>query len=284
MRIFARDERGQSAVLIAVSLPVVLALLLLVIDGGRLYVDRERIRNAAQLAAEAAVSLAADQPGRSQPKDAEIRGVVAEALSRNLPGETYSYDVAIPFRPELTTFNVKVSVTKPFRSSIGAVRFTIGADGAAKLGEATAAGSPPPPTPTPGSTPTPSSTPLPTPTPTPTPVPEVAVCIDTFSAGWYGSSIQSVVNYLIRRPLGPTELIRISFAGQTWLHPQSQLIQSWYASSVPKYAGWWGNGRLIRHLPGTQTATVAVPGRGGSTFTFDLRVGQRLNCQDGPWR
>lgn len=135
MRLFHRDERGQSVVLLAGALPLMLALLLLVVDGGRLYVERERIRNAAQLAAEAAVSLAADRPGKSQPTDAEFRGIVAEALSRNLPGEVYTHTVAIPFRSDVTTFNVKVHVARRFTSSIAQIGFDIGADAAAKLGE-----------------------------------------------------------------------------------------------------------------------------------------------------
>lgn len=139
MSAFRRDEAGQSVVLIAVALPLILGLLLLVIDGGRLYVERERIRNAAQLAAEAAVSLAADQPGRSQPRDAEIRGIIADALSRNLPGETYTYDVTMPFRADIATFNLKVRVSKRFTSSIGRIGFDIGADAAAKLSQAAAA-------------------------------------------------------------------------------------------------------------------------------------------------
>ncbi len=188
MSMFRRDEGGQSVVLIAVSLPLILSLLLLVIDGGRLYVERERIRNAAQLAAEAAVSLAADQPGNSQPKDADVRGIVAEALQRNLPGEGYVADVVIPFRTDIPTFNVKVSVTKLFRASINAVSFRIGADGAAKLGDAPsvatpgATRTPPPaptatPTPSPTARPTASPTPSPTPTPAPTATPRVAVSI-----------------------------------------------------------------------------------------------------------
>lgn len=136
MRRFSRDEGGQSIVLFAGALPLILALLLLVIDGGRLYVERERIRNAAQTAAEAAVSLAADQPGRSRPSDREIRDMVAEALRRNLPGETYTHGVVVPFDAALTTFNLRVSVAKEFRASIQALRFSIGADGAAKLGGA----------------------------------------------------------------------------------------------------------------------------------------------------
>lgn len=134
MKRFCRDEGGQTIVLFAGALPLILVLLLLVIDGGRLYVERERIRNAAQTAAEAAVSLSADQPGRSEASDREIRNIVAEALRRNLPGETYTHRLMVPFDPSLTTFNLKVTVAKEFRASIQAIRFGISAEAAAKLG------------------------------------------------------------------------------------------------------------------------------------------------------
>ena len=134
MKRLYRDEGGQSIVLFAGALPLILVLLLLVIDGGRLYVERERIRNAAQTAAEAAVSLSADQPGRSEASDREIRNIVAEALRRNLPGEAYTHRLVVPFDPDLETFNLKVTVGKEFRASIQAIRFSISADGAAKLG------------------------------------------------------------------------------------------------------------------------------------------------------
>lgn len=197
---FRRDDGGQSVVLIAISLPLVLSLLLIVIDGGRLYVDRERIRNAAQLAAEAAVSLAADTPGRSQPNDQKIRDIVKEALDRNLPGETFSHSVTMPFRTDITTFNVKVSVTKPFRASVQSVGFTIGADGAAKLGDAsslavTGASQTPAPAPSPTPAPTPTAQPTPSPTaatpsPSPSPTPRLSVTISSlyYTAATLGAS------------------------------------------------------------------------------------------------
>lgn len=145
-RLEARDQ-GQAIVMLALALPLALALLLLVIDGGRLYVEQTRLRNAAQLAAEAGVSLAGENGsaagGRTTtPTPREVRDIVAEALRRNLPGETYDFFVDAPFRPGIGAYSVRVRLAKPFVGSIERVRFTIRAEGAARLGGADAARSP----------------------------------------------------------------------------------------------------------------------------------------------
>lgn len=257
MRRILRDEGGQSVVLIAVSLPVVLSLMLLVIDGGRLYVDRERIRNAAQLAAEAAVSLAADAPGGSQPSARAVRDIVKESLDRNLPGESFTHSVTAPFRSELSTYNVKVSVTKPFRASVQAVTFNIGADGAAKLGEGSTGTLPPPPTPTPVPTPTARPTPSPTPSPTASPAPSarptatptlvatptprppvpVWVCADAFDGTQYpgGRPGQTIVGVNVFVP--PQSKATMSYL----------YLGDWVALSD---VGTWGNSQYMRHLNG----------------------------------
>lgn len=277
MSMFRRDEGGQSVVLIAVSLPLILSLLLLVIDGGRLYVERERIRNAAQLAAEAAVSLAADSPGGSRPKDADVRGIVAEALQRNLPGEGYEADVVMPFRTDITTFNVKVNVQKEFRASIAAVRFRIGADAAAMLGAAASAppgSAPPVPTATPSPTPAPSATPTPTPRPTATPTPTparvpvyVAVCIDGFDGGdYYGSSWRGRFlggTNVLTAPAyrGGTPTLGLSFASGAYAATVSLSgAGTWNSTDrLTQYRGWgWSFGWIYQ--PGTYIPTVTLSG------------------------
>lgn len=140
-RLAARDG-GQAIVMLALALPLSLALLLLVIDGGRLYVEQTRLRNAAQLAAEAGVSLAGEggsaAGGRTiTPTPREVRDIVAEALRRNLPDETYDFIVDAPFRTGAGAYTVRVRVTKPFVGSIERVRFTIRAEAAARLGGGT---------------------------------------------------------------------------------------------------------------------------------------------------
>ena len=167
-----RDEGGQAVVLLAISLPLVLALLLLVIDGGHLYVERERLHDAAQLAAEAGVSLAADSPGTT-PKPTEVDAMVKDALDRNLPGDAYTFSVAIPGQSAVPEYNIQVRVSEPFHASIAALTFTVGADAAAMLGAApSAVPSLPPPTLTPTPTPTAAPTATPAPTVSPSPVPQ----------------------------------------------------------------------------------------------------------------
>lgn len=137
-----RDEDGQAIVLFATALPIFLALLLLVIDGGRLLVERERLRNAAHFAAEAAVSLAGDRDDRL-PTDAEARQMVDTALRLNLPGllSARAESVITSGRLGVSPYQVRVRVTEQFATSIQQLSFTIAAEAAAQLGQtATAAG------------------------------------------------------------------------------------------------------------------------------------------------
>jgi Flp pilus assembly protein TadG len=279
VRPFRSDDSGQSIVLIAVSLPLILGLLLLVIDGGRLYVERERIRNAAQLAAEAAVSLAGDQPGRSAPNATQIRDIVAEALTRNLAGEAYAYDVANPFRTDLTQFNVKVSVTKPFRSSIGGVGFTIGAEAAALLSDPTAvpSGAPtPPPTPPGTPAPSPAGTPIPTASPTPSPVLSVRLCVDAL---YLGSSFTRTVRlYGVSSDVRPATTIN------------SSGVPTFYYPLFPVGGGlerelWVAQTRTFGYARSATTAAITVSGYQGSVgLTIPFSSGLRTSCTLGTLR
>ena len=160
------DDAGQVIVLFAVSLPLFLALLLLAIDGGRLLIERERLRGAAQLAAEAAVSLAADrQPAGdplrllraaqlaetalshavdgqgTSPSADQVRDMAKDAVLRNLPERGVSVRASIVSRPGGEPFTVSVRVEKDFVSTIGRISFHIAAEASAQLGQS--AGPPP---------------------------------------------------------------------------------------------------------------------------------------------
>ncbi|MDE3102729.1 MAG: hypothetical protein KGJ98_10895, partial [Chloroflexota bacterium] len=138
------------------------------------------LHDAAQLAAEAGVSLAADSPGTT-PKPTEVDAMVKDALDRNLPGDAYTFSVAIPGQSAVPEYNIQVRVSEPFHASIAALTFTLGAAAAAKLGGSAASTLPPPSTPTPTPTPTPRPTPsptaIPTSTPKPTPTPRISVTV-----------------------------------------------------------------------------------------------------------
>lgn len=182
-RRLARGEEGQTIVLLAVSLPLLLALLLLVIDGGRLLIHRERLQGAAQLAAYAGVSALAELPsGHQRDPDRARRSidpVIREALVRNLPGTPFTYTFDMPFGDARTGGDLVVRLSSPFAASIQRITFGIGATG-------TVTTLPAPPTPTPAAfvppaqvirpSPRPSPTqvaliPLVTPSPRPTPTP-----------------------------------------------------------------------------------------------------------------
>jgi hypothetical protein len=53
--------RGQVVVIVAILLVVVLTLLAVAVDGGRLYIERSRLRGAAQSAADAGISWVAEE-------------------------------------------------------------------------------------------------------------------------------------------------------------------------------------------------------------------------------
>ena len=155
------EDAGQVIVLFAVSLPLFLALLLLAIDGGRLLIERERLRGAAQLAAEAAVSLAADRQPAGDPLlrllrtaqlaetalshvvDAsalsptadQVRAMAKDAVLRNLPERGVSVRASIVSRRSGEPFAVTVKVEKDFVSTIGRISFHIAAEASAQLGQ-----------------------------------------------------------------------------------------------------------------------------------------------------
>jgi len=158
------EDAGQVIVLFAVSLPLFLALLLLAIDGGRLLVERARLTGAAQLAAEAAVSLAADGRGMvaapagvggaaagiggagapAVPTAAQVRDMAKDAVLRNLPERGVSVSASIVSRPGGEPFTVRVRVEKEFVSSIQRIVFTIAGEASAQLGQSASAVAPSP--------------------------------------------------------------------------------------------------------------------------------------------
>lgn len=131
----AGEERGQVIILVALGLPLFLALLLLAIDGGRLFLERQRLGNASLLAAEAAASLVAQSPEPRERTVGEqaIRAVVEEALRRNLGSRPrFTYGVSFRFQGS-GAFDVRVRVERPLLASIQRVSFTIAGEGAAQL-------------------------------------------------------------------------------------------------------------------------------------------------------
>lgn len=132
-----RDEGGQTIALFAVSLPLFLALLLLVIDGGRLLVEHERLRNATQFAAEAVASMAGD--GGAPPTGAQAAAMASMALAKNMPDRRGGLAVDAPQPADGQPFKATVYAETVFTATIERIRFTIGARSAAQLGQSTGA-------------------------------------------------------------------------------------------------------------------------------------------------
>lgn len=193
------DEGGQVIVLMAISLPVLIVLLMLVLDGGRMLIERERLQGAARLTAQAGYSMLAQTHD-----DAEVRAIVEQAIRRNLPGEAVRSEIEIRRSSERaggaaraprrgdgdgdeerrrgrrstaetaagSLGTVRVRLTNPVTAFFGRVTFPI--SGVMIAGETRSAPArpvaTPMPTPTPRPTPTPSPSPTPRPTPSPAPV------------------------------------------------------------------------------------------------------------------
>lgn len=164
----ARDDRGQTVVLLAISMPLFLALFLLVIDGGRLLVERERLLATARLSAQAGVA-AFDELGQGNRPltDAEVRAVASDAVGRNLPGETVRSTIGID-RPKR---RVDVRLEKPLGAVFGRLVVPVGGSFVAAGAAPPATRAPATPAPTPAPTVRPTPTPPPLATPAPTPVP-----------------------------------------------------------------------------------------------------------------
>ncbi len=146
----ARDDGGQTVVLLAISMPLLLALLLLVIDGGRLYVERERLLAAARLSAQAGVSAFGETGAGGRPTtDADVRAIVLEAIARGLPGE----DVRSRVEVDRAVRRVDVRLEKPIDAFFGRLRVPVAGGFSARSSESGATERPsvqaPSPSPTP---------------------------------------------------------------------------------------------------------------------------------------
>lgn len=142
---FVHDDGGQVVVLFAAGLPLILVLLLIVIDGGRLYVEHERIRSTALLAAQAGASALADLPPGQAKQDrarAELTldRTVKEAVERNfqetcLSGSGSGCRYAVERLRERGAPAIRVRVDRPFAATLQAIRFTLSAQGISEEGD-----------------------------------------------------------------------------------------------------------------------------------------------------
>lgn len=250
LRAFTRAAEGQVIVLFAAALPVFLLLAIIAVDTGRYLVDREHVANAARLAAEAAVSLAADPTGRD-PSPAAAQRVVAESLRRNLPGESYSFDVVSPAGQRLSTYSARVHVEKAFVSTIQRVRFLITVDAAARLTE-------PPPTPVPTAPPTPS------PAPTPSAAPRTCYVLFARMSPTFNFQPDVYIDGIRIRTSDQKELFAAPGSTHTYIIDPHQGIYAYGEFTLPfqVFDSWTAPPRTIRN-PGFGVQTVVVGGNRG---------------------
>jgi uncharacterized membrane protein len=138
MRRFGRDDGGQVIALVALGMPLFLAVVLLVVDGGRFFLAREELLNAARLAAEAGASMGSDAPGATRYTAAGERKVcdtLAEALRRNLGPSGYAATARIHADRASGVFVVAVTLDRPFRASVQALAIPLRVEAAARIGQ-----------------------------------------------------------------------------------------------------------------------------------------------------
>jgi hypothetical protein len=222
-------SRGQSLVELALVLPVLLLLLLMGLDFGRVFLGWVNLNNAARVAA----NYASQHPNAwTVPTDAVVlaeyqRLIAADAAATNctlpnpVPAPTFPSGTGLG-QPAVVSIRCTFSVITPVISGILGNGVAVSAQAAfpirfgAILGmplqtavpTPTAAPTPTPtpaptPTPTPGPTPTggPTPSPSPTPTPTPTPTPRVNCTVPDFKnddsstaqATWAAAGFQTTV-------------------------------------------------------------------------------------------
>ena len=111
-----RKQSGQAVVLVAVAVVVLTAILALALDGGRIYLDRRQVQNAADSAALAGAELLMTVP----PSYPSIHNQAIANLVKNLPGTSTSGTVCSASCPNQPTIGT------PGGSGIGTINLGAG--------------------------------------------------------------------------------------------------------------------------------------------------------------
>jgi Flp pilus assembly protein TadG len=115
-RSWLRKQSGQAVVLVAVAVVVLTAILALALDGGRIYLDRRQVQNAADSAALAGAELLMTVP----PSYSGIHGQAIANLVKNLPGTSISGTVCSASCPN------QPNIGAPGGSGIGTINLGAG--------------------------------------------------------------------------------------------------------------------------------------------------------------
>jgi Flp pilus assembly protein TadG len=121
MRGRARDERGQSAVELALFLPVLVTILYVVIQFGQIYLQYQQVSAATSEGARRASSMAGvAEPGRASTITATVRGGTSLGTSEAFDGSSLTVGVASAWTPGST-----VTVTSKYPASVSILGVTL---------------------------------------------------------------------------------------------------------------------------------------------------------------
>jgi hypothetical protein len=215
-----RRSRGQSLTEFALVLPLVLLLLLIGIDFGRVFLGWVNLNNSVRVAANfAAMNPINNWADAAAPLTVEYqRLVTADASGTNcalpapVPAPAFPNGTDIG-QPALVTITCNFPIITPVIGSILGNGLPVSASAAFPIRAGAIAGIPvqttaptPTPTPTPAPTPTPGGTPTPTPAPTPTPTCDVPKLVDLLpnaaQVAWSGAGFTTGI---IFNPLVPPD-------------------------------------------------------------------------------
>ena len=186
LKIARRRSRGQGLAEFALAVPVLMLILLICVDAGRLFYGHIAIHNATRVAANYAASHPDAWPSSATERAEYNAQIVRDTASLNcdlgaIPDPQFSPNGPPPRSPgdgntATVTLTCDFYPITPFIKDILGIKLTLSATDTFPIRSGMLAGIPlgvgvPTPTPTPAATPTPTPTPTPPPGPTPTPAP-----------------------------------------------------------------------------------------------------------------
>ena len=121
MRTRVRDERGQSAVELALFLPVLVTILYVVIQFGQVYLQYQQVSAATSEGARRASLMAGvAEPGRTSTISATVRGGTSLGTAEAFDGSSLTVDVASAWTP-----GSPVTVTSTYPASVSILGVTL---------------------------------------------------------------------------------------------------------------------------------------------------------------
>jgi len=113
-------ENGQTVILVALALPLLIAIMMLVVDGANLFVQRRLVQNAADAGALAAAAYLPDDPTHAQT-------AAQDYVSRNANGATAAVTTSYAGNSRRVEVKVTESVSMSFAKVFGFSRVVVSA-------------------------------------------------------------------------------------------------------------------------------------------------------------